>query len=197
MPRRLAVGEPRGAVDGVGRGRAEHHPHAGAGEDDVRLLGVEVQAGDLAGPQVEADGRDRAAEHDGALGADPVEHPPADLRGDHEADEEVQDVDAGVRGRLAERDLRVLAGEEEHRDEHQHRDPEHDVLDEERADLEDAHFDQRRLGAAARRSRSTTSSTAPMTMQAQVAGLLQPQIEDCWKPNTLSATPAAIRARPL
>ena len=32
---RLAVGEPRGPVDGVGAGRAEHEPHARAGEDDV------------------------------------------------------------------------------------------------------------------------------------------------------------------
>ncbi len=44
--------------------------------------------------------------------------------------------------------------------------------------------------------KNTTRSTAPMAMHAPVAGLLQPQIVDCWKPNTLSATPDAIRTRP-
>ena len=44
--------------------------------------------------------------------------------------------------------------------------------------------------------KNTTRSSAPMAMHAPVAGLLHPQIVDCWKPNTLSATPAAIRARP-
>ncbi len=33
-------------------------------------------------------------------------------------------------------------------------------------------------------------------MHAHVAGLLQPQISDCWNPNTLSATPLAISASP-
>ena len=33
-------------------------------------------------------------------------------------------------------------------------------------------------------------------MQSQVPGLLQPQIADCWKPKTLSATPAAISDQP-
>ena len=34
--------------------------------------------------------------------------------------------------------------------------------------------------------------TRPATMHSQVPGLLQPQMLDCWKPNTLRATPAAI-----
>ena len=32
--------------------------------------------------------------------------------------------------------------------------------------------------------------------RARCKGLLHPQIADCWKPNTLSPTPAAIRTRP-
>ena len=44
---------------------------------------------------------------------------------DHEAEEEVQDVEAGLRRALAERDLRVHAGEEEERDEHDRHQPEH------------------------------------------------------------------------
>ena len=33
-------------------------------------------------------------------------------------------------------------------------------------------------------------------MHSPVAGFVQPQIADCWKPKTLSATPDAISARP-
>ena len=84
-----------------------------------------------------------AAEHHRALGPAPVEHPPADLRGHHEADEEVQEEQPGLRGRLAQGDLGVLAGEEEHRDEGQHGDAEDEVLDQERPDAEDAHLHQR------------------------------------------------------
>ena len=88
----------------------------------------------LPGPEAEADRRQRAADDDGPLGADAIEHPAADLRGDHEAEEEVQEDEARLRRRLAEADLRVLAREEEHRDEHEHRDPEDEVLDQEGAD---------------------------------------------------------------
>ena len=33
-------------------------------------------------------------------------------------------------------------------------------------------------------------------MHTSMAGLPQPQMADCWSPNTLSPTPATIRARP-
>ena len=33
-------------------------------------------------------------------------------------------------------------------------------------------------------------------MHSPMPGLLQPQMDDCWKPNTLRATPEAIRTRP-
>ena len=133
--------------------------------------------------------------HDRPLRADPVEHPPADLRGDDEADEEVQEDEARRGRRLAERDLRVLAGEEEHRDEDEHRDPEHDVLDHERPDPEDAHLDQRRLVPRSTKTNTTRSSSADDDAGDR-PGLLQPQMADCWKPKTLSATPAAISTSP-
>ena len=50
----------------------------------------------LPGPEVEADRGQGAAEHDRALGAPPVQHPPADLGGDDEAEEEVQQEEAGL-----------------------------------------------------------------------------------------------------
>jgi hypothetical protein len=77
----------------------------------------------------------------------PVEHAPADLGGDHEADEEVEQEQTGLRGRLAQGDLGVLAGEEEHRDEGQHGDAEDEVLDQEGPDPEDAHLHEGRPGA--------------------------------------------------
>ncbi len=43
---------------------------------------------------------------------------------------------------------------------------------------------------------NTASSARPAAMHTSMAGLPQPQIADCWRPNTLSATPPTIRARP-
>jgi len=53
-------------------------------------------------------------------------------------------------------------------------------------------------GDAVRRSTATntTSSSTPATMHTSIAGLPQPQMADCCRPNTLSPTPATIRARP-
>ena len=53
-------------------------------------------------------------------------------------------------------------------------------------------------GDSVRRSTATntTSSSAPATMHTVMAGLPQPQMADCWRPKTLSPTPATIRARP-
>jgi hypothetical protein len=42
----------------------------------------------------------------------------------------------------------------------------------------------------------TPRSTRPAAMHTPMAGLPQPQMEDCWSPNTLRATPPTIRARP-
>ena len=124
----LAVGVPGGPVDRVGVGLAEHEPHAGPGHDDVDHLGPGVQVGRLPGPQREPDCGQGAAEHHRPLGPGPVQHPAADLGADHEAEEEVQDEQAG-RGRLlCQRHLPVHAGEEEHRDERHHGDAEDDVL---------------------------------------------------------------------
>ena len=81
----------------------------------------------------------------GRFAPDAVEHAPADLRGHDEPEEEIEQHEARGRRRLAQRELRVLAREEEDRDEHEVRGPEHEVLDEERADAEDPHVDQRRL----------------------------------------------------
>ena len=70
---------------------AEHEPHPGAGEDDEPDLRAEVEVGHLPGPEVETRpprARSRARR---ALRASPVEHPPADLRRDDEAEEEVQE----------------------------------------------------------------------------------------------------------
>ena len=126
--RRLTVGGLRSAVERIGVGLAEHEPHAGAREHDAPHLLADRERVDPAGPQREPDAGQRAAQHDGPTGADPVEHPAADLRGDDVSDEEVQQRQAR-RGRLlAQRDLRVLAGEEEHRHEHRHRQSEDHVL---------------------------------------------------------------------
>ena len=67
--------------------------------------------------QIEADGAEHAAADDGGPRAAAVQDAPADLGRDDEADEEVQDVDAGVGRGLAQRHLGVHAGEEEERDE--------------------------------------------------------------------------------
>ncbi len=133
----------------------------------------------------------------GPLGADPVEHPPADLRRDDEADEEVQDVEAGLRRRLAERDLGVLAGEEEHRDEHQHRDREHDVLDEERADAKDAHFDQRRRRCEAR-TKVEHDQQRRARERCRPGGRVAPAPDRATAGSRTrsGATPEAIRTRP-
>ena len=56
---------------------------------------------------------------------------------DDEAEEEEEEEDAGLRGRLVQGDLRVLAGEEEDRDERHHGDQEHEVLHREGPDAED------------------------------------------------------------
>ena len=126
----------------------------------------------LPAPQVEPDRGQRRSRARRPAWRRPVQHPPADLRGDHEAEEE-DTAGTGPRlgGRLAQRDLRVLAGEEEDRDEHEHRAGQDDVLDEERPDPEDAG-----PGSAAPRVRSstkqnTTSSTAPTTIAARSCGL--------------------------
>ena len=53
-------------------------------------------------------------------------------------------------------------------------------------------------GDSVRRStpKNTTQETTPTAMHTQMAGLPQPHRADCWNPNTLSPTPATIRARP-
>jgi hypothetical protein len=43
---------------------------------------------------------------------------------------------------------------------------------------------------------NATSKSRPAAMHSPMAGLLQPQMEACWKPNTLSATPEAMSTRP-
>ena len=65
-------------------------------EDDEPDLLAEVEVGDLPRPEPEADRGERAAEHDRTLGPDAVEHPAADLGGDHEAEEEVEQDEAGA-----------------------------------------------------------------------------------------------------
>ena len=74
-----------------------------------------------------------------------VEHPAAHLGEDDEPDEEEQQEHAGLRRRLVQGDLCVLAGEEEHRDEGHHRDEQHEVLHGEGPDAEDRHLDERGL----------------------------------------------------
>ena len=93
---------------------------------------AKTERGHLGSPEPEPDGRDGAPEHDGPLGSLPVEYPSADLGRDHEAEEEEEEEDPGLRGRLVQRDLGVLAGEEEDGDEGHHGDQQHDVLDGER-----------------------------------------------------------------
>ena len=53
-------------------------------------------------------------------------------------------------------------------------------------------------GEAVRRSTATKIPriSRPATMHTSMAGLPQPQMEDCCSPNTLRPTPATIRARP-
>ena len=140
--RGLAVGEVARPVHGVGVGRAEHHAHPGSGHDDPDLLLAEAQGRRLRGPQTEADRGDGTADHDGPLGPLPVEHAAADLGGDHEADEEVQEEESGFGRRLVQRDLRILAGKEEDRDEGHHGDHQHDVLHREGADAEDGDLNE-------------------------------------------------------
>ena len=51
-------------------------------------------------------------------------------------------------------------------------------------------------GESIRRSTVKNTTETPTAMHTQMAGLLQPHRADCWNPNTLSPTPAAIRTRP-
>ena len=53
-------------------------------------------------------------------------------------------------------------------------------------------------GDAVRRSTATNTAriTMPAAMHTSMAGLPQPQMADCCRPNTLSPTPATISARP-
>ena len=97
----------------------------------------------LGGPEIEADRRNGAADDHGSFRPLAVEHPSPDLRQDDEADEEVQEEDARARGRVVQRDLGVLTGEEEDGDERHHGDEEHDVLDGKGADAEDVDLDER------------------------------------------------------
>ena len=43
---------------------------------------------------------------------------------------------------------------------------------------------------------NVTRKATPPAMHRAVPGFPQPQIEDCWKPSTLSATPSAMRTAP-
>ena len=106
-----------------------------------------MQLRDLTGPQVEADGGDSAPDHHRSFGASPVQNAPAELGGNHEAQEEIQQNEAGLRRGLAQSDLGVLTGKEEHWNEHQHRYEQHDVLGQERPDAKDAHLDEGIRGA--------------------------------------------------
>jgi len=143
----LAVARSRRAVDGVGADRAEHHAHAGAGEDQEVPLAAQAHVRQRLPPQEEADRGDDAADHDRGLGAALVEDPAAYLGGDREAEEEVEEEDAGRAGVLAERRLRVDAGEEEQRHEDRRYQEQHEVVGGEGALLEDPHLDQRPLDA--------------------------------------------------
>jgi hypothetical protein len=62
---------------------------------------------------------------------------------EEEEEEEEQDEQAGLRCGLSQRELGALAGEEEHRQEHHHRDGKNNVLDQERPDSKDVDLDQR------------------------------------------------------
>ena len=127
---RLAVGEPGGAVDGVGARRAEHEAHARSGEDDVPHLRAEVELGHLPRPEVEADGGERRSPAPpGAWRRRRSSIRPPIWAATTKPRKKYRRHEARPGRRLAEADLRVLAGEEEHRDEHQHGDAEHDVLD--------------------------------------------------------------------
>ena len=76
-------------------------------------------------------------------GAAGVENAPAELRSGAEAGEEDQQVEPGLRGVLAERDLGVQAGEEEERHEGHRHEKEQGVVHREPAAAEDAHLNQR------------------------------------------------------
>ena len=135
--------------------------------------------------------RQRAAEHHRALGAAQVEHATTDLRGRGEAGEEDQQIEPGVAGVVAQRDLRVDRGEEEHRDERDLRKQQHGVVDDEGPVAEDL-----APGSAGLRSRSsnrakTPSTSSPPMMQAQVPALRQPQLGACSKPSTDRPIPTA------
>jgi hypothetical protein len=110
-------------------------------------MSAEGQVGEPAGEQVEADRPQRAAVDDRRPGTSPVEDAPADLGHDHEPEEEVSDVQARLGGALSERDLRVDAGEEEERHEHDRHQAEHDRLHREAAVAEDLQPQQRVGGA--------------------------------------------------
>ena len=196
---RLAVREPRRPVDGVGAGRAEHEPHPRAGEDDVPdLLRRSRGSVTFAAQSQKPTAASAQPSTTGRLAPTAVEHPAADLRGDDEAEEEVQEEEARRRRRLAERDLRVLAGEEEDRDE---RRASRRRARGSRPGTAGSRRCARRIsgdgGPQLERSTNTTSSTSADDDAARsCAGLPQPQIADCWKPKTLSPTPAAISDEP-
>ena len=93
--------------------------------------------------KAETHGGQRTADDHRTLGPSPIEDAPTDLRHHHKPEEEIEQVEAGLLGGLAQGDLGILAGKEKQRDEHQHADPEHQVLDGEGSDPEDPHLHQR------------------------------------------------------
>ena len=139
-PGRFTVGEARGAVHGVGARGRQHQSHAEAGQDHVEDLIAEVELGDLARPQTEAHGGERASDDDRTLRTSLVQQPATDLGRRREAEEEVEQVQASLLRGLAEGYLGVLTREEEDRHERQHRDAQDEVLHEERPDGKDVHL---------------------------------------------------------
>ena len=177
---RLAVGEPRRPVDGIRARRAEHQSHARPGEDDAPDLRAEVEVSSPCPAQRQKPTAASAQPSTtGRLAPTRSSIRPPICAATTKPRKKYRRTRLAPGRRLAEADLGVLAGEEERRDEDEHRDAEHDVLDEERPDPEDLNLDQRRLGAAARRSRTRSGARGRRRCRARCP--------DCSSPRSTTA----------
>ena len=143
----LGVGTGGRPVQGVGADRSQDHAHSSPGDDQRPLLIAHVELRDPSREHHKSDSRHDAADQHGLLRSAAVEHVSTDLRGDHESDEEIHQVLAGLARVFAKRDLRVLTREEKERHERDRHQREDDVVAGEALVTEDLQLKQRQVNA--------------------------------------------------
>ena len=139
------------------------------------------------------DGADRAAHDHGGPGAAAVEDPPPDLGEDHEAEEEVQEVERRRWRPSLPSDTcaYTLAKKKNGTNDDRHQ-PEHRGVGRRSRGRGRSAAAAAGRACAAPSARTRPCSSAPTTMQPQVAALLQPHTADCCKPEHDAAPIAPV-----